>query len=47
MYNPNTLLEAIEIVKRGYINKVEIDGAIIYKVKDIIRVDIKCDKEGK
>ena len=47
MFNEHTLLDAIEIVKKGCIKKVEIDGAIIYRVKDIIRVDIKCDKEGK
>lgn len=47
MFNSHTLLDAIEIVRMGAIKKIEIDGATIYKVNDIIRVDIKCNKEVK
>ena len=47
MYNSHTLLDAIEIVRMGSIKKIEIDDASIYRVKDIIRVDIKCNTEVK
>lgn len=36
------LENAIRQVALGSFNKAEVDGAQVYKVKNVIRIDIKC-----
>lgn len=40
------VLSAIALVKKGNVKKVEINNITIYRVKDIVRVDIKVEKEN-
>lgn len=37
------LKKAIDVIKSGVANKLEKDNIVIYKVKEIIRIDIKGD----
>ena len=41
MYNPVNLSQAINIVAKGGAKKVSLDNVTVYRVKDIIRIDIK------
>jgi hypothetical protein len=41
-FDINTLRHAIDNVAMGYFNKVEVNGVLVYRVKNVIRIDIKC-----
>lgn len=47
MFDISLLKDAIELVKDSVIDKCEVNNVKIYRVKDIIRIDIKVDKENK
>ena len=42
--NMSKLENAIRQVALGSFVKVEVEGALVYKVKNVIRIDIKCEE---
>lgn len=39
--NQESILEALEDIQTGKYNRVDLEGMVIYRVKNIIRIDIK------
>lgn len=41
MKGKSIIQEAVKLIAEGLVKCIEVDGAKIYRVKDIVRVDIK------
>lgn len=39
--NQESILEALEDIQTGKYNRVDLEGMVVYRVKNIIRIDIK------
>ena len=44
MKGKSIIQEAVKLVAEGLVKCIEVDGAKIYRVKDIVRVDIKVNE---
>lgn len=44
MKGKSIIQEAVKLVAEGIVKAVEVDGAKIYRVKNIVRIDIKVDE---
>lgn len=44
MKGKSIIQEAVELVAGGIVKAVEVDGAKIYRVKNIVRIDIKVEE---
>lgn len=44
MKGKSIIQEAVKLVAEGMVKCIEVEGAKIYRVKDIVRVDIKVNE---